>query len=359
MRIMQVLHQGSGSGSVTSTLHLSLGLARTGMEVVLVCPPGSEVEALARASGLIQVFPLKLEPRRHRANAAGLARLIGDTGVELVNSQSSRDRGALTWLGLTRRLEVPLVLTRRQMPRTFWLENWLASRVATRVVAVSRAVGDELVRRGTPPPKLRIIHNGVVTERIDRPVSSGDVDRWKERISWDPTRRTIGIVSRLKDQAVVLQALPEVTIPVRLVLAGVEPEKQLLPLAMNVPARHAVSFVPFTPDILPLYQLLELVLLPTRMEGLSQALLEAMALGKPVIGSAASGNLDLIADGQDGLLVAPMDPRAWARAIEDLLQHPERAAQLGAAARRTARETFSLDRTIAGTRSLYQEILSR
>jgi glycosyltransferase involved in cell wall biosynthesis len=359
MRIMQVLHQGSGSGSVTSTLHLSLGLARTGMEVVLVCPPASEVEALALASGLVQVAPQKLEPRRHRANAAALSRLIGDTGVDLVNSQSSRDRSALTWLGLNRGLEVPLVLTRRQMPRTFWLENWVASRVATRVVAVSRAVGDELVRRGTSPAKLRVIHNGVVTERIDRAVSSADVDRWKERIFWDPTRRTIGIVSRLKDQAVVLRALAEVTTPVRLVLAGVEPDRQLLKLAMKVPTRHAVSFVPFTPDVLPLYQLLDLVLLPTRMEGLSQALLEAMALGKPVIASAASGNLDLIADGEDGLLVTPMDPRAWARAIEDLLQDPDRAAGLGAAARRTARETFSLDRTIADTRSLYQEILSR
>jgi glycosyltransferase involved in cell wall biosynthesis len=185
------------------------------------------------------------------------------------------------------------------------------------------------------------------------------VDRWREKILWDPTLRTIGIVSRLKDQAVVLQALAAVTTPVRLVLAGVEPEKQLRKLAMKVPPRHAVTFVPFTPDILPLYQLLELVLLPTRMEGLSQALLEAMALGKPVIGSAAAGNLDLITDGVDGILVPPMDHRAWGRAIEDLLQDRDRAARLGAAARRTARETFSLDRTVASTNSLYQEILGR
>jgi glycosyltransferase involved in cell wall biosynthesis len=359
MRIMQVLHQGGGSGSVTSTLHLSLGLARAGVEVVLVCPPGSEIEALGRASGLIEVVPVKLEPRRGRANAALLSPVIATSRVELVNSQSSRDRGALTWLGLRGGLKVPLVLTRRQMPRTFWLENWLASRVATRVVAVSRAVGDELVRRGTPPAKLRVIHNGVVTERIDRPVSPGEIATWKEKIQWDPGRRTIGIVSRPKDQAVVLQALSGVATPVRLVLAGIEPEKELLKLTMNVPDRHAVSFIPFTPDVVPLYQLLELVLLPTRMEGLSQALLEAMALGKPVIASAASGNLDLISHGVDGLLVSPMDPRAWAHAIEDLLQDPERAAQLGARARRTARETFSLDRTIADTRSLYQEILSR
>lgn len=303
------------------------------------------------------MHPLQLQARKRLANAAALRRLIEDTGVELVNSQSSHDRRALTLLGLCRRLSVPVVITRRQMPLTHWVENWLTSHVATRVVAVSRAVGEALIRRGTPPAKLRVIPNGLVTGRVDAPVAPQELDAWREKILWDPNHRTIGIVSRLKDQAVVLQALSEVTTPVRLVLAGVEPGKPLLQLAMQVPARHAVSLVPFTPDILPLYQLLELVLLPTRMEGLSQALLEAMALGKPVIGSAAAGNLDLIADGVDGLLVSPMDPRAWARAIEDLLQDREKAGRLGAAARRTARETFSLDRTIASTRSLYQEIL--
>jgi hypothetical protein len=56
---MQVLHQGGGAGSVTSTLHLSLGLARAGFHVRFVCPPGSEVEGLARTGGL-EVHPLAL-----------------------------------------------------------------------------------------------------------------------------------------------------------------------------------------------------------------------------------------------------------------------------------------------------------
>ena len=53
--IMQVLHQGGGAGSVTSTLHLSLGLARAGWDVRFVCPPDSEVEALARERGLTRL----------------------------------------------------------------------------------------------------------------------------------------------------------------------------------------------------------------------------------------------------------------------------------------------------------------
>src|SRR4051812_30774617 len=141
--VMQVLHQGGGAGSVTSTLHLSLGLARRGVAVRFVCPPGSEVEALARAGGL-EVLPLALHPDARRANAAALAGLFARHPVDLVNSQSARDRQALTWLALLGRLRVPLVLTRRQMPRTLYLANWFAGRAAARVIAVSRPVAEAL-----------------------------------------------------------------------------------------------------------------------------------------------------------------------------------------------------------------------
>jgi glycosyltransferase involved in cell wall biosynthesis len=354
--VMQVLHQGGGAGSVTSTLHLSLGLARAGFHIRFVCPPDSEVETLAIAGGL-EVHPLALEPRERWRNAARLATFLGQHSVDLINSQSARDREALTWLGLTRRLPAPLVVTRRQMPLTFPLENWLVSRVATRVVAVSRSVGEALVRRGTPRSKLAVIPNGLVTDRVDGPIQPGVLEEWRARIRWEPSRRTIGIVSRPKDQEVVIRALEQVRVPVRLVLAGVDPSGPLGSLADSVPQRHAVVCLPFSTNVRPLYELLEVVLLPSRSEGLSQALLEAMALGKPVVASDSTGNQDLVTDRVDGRLVRPMAPQAWANAIEELLADPEAAGRLGAAARRTARVTFSLEHTVNRTAQLYRSLL--
>jgi glycosyltransferase involved in cell wall biosynthesis len=354
---MQVLHQGGGAGSVTSTLHLSLGLRRAGADVVFVCPPGSEVEALAEGGGLV-VRPLALEPGARRANAAALAGVLARHEVHLVNSQSARDRAALTWLRLAGRLPVPLVLTRRQMPRTFFLENWVASRAADKVIAVSAAVAGALRRRGTPPRKLSVIPNGLVADRIDRPVSDRALFEWRDRIGWDPGRRTIGIVARPKDQGVVLEALRLVGTPVRLVLAGIGPGDDIAARARAVGAPHAVVCVPFTPAVAPLYRLLEVALLPSRIEGFSQSLLEAMALGKPVIASAAGGNPELVTHEADGLLVAPLDPRAWAAAIERLLGDAALAARLGTAARATAREKFSLDRTVERTLALYRSLVA-
>ncbi|MGH7527741.1 MAG: glycosyltransferase family 4 protein [Gemmatimonadales bacterium] len=354
--VMQVLHQGGGAGSVTSTLHLSLGLQRAGIQVRFVCPPGSEVEALARSRGL-EVHPLSLRAGELGRNSARLEALLQRQPVDLVNSQSSRDRQALVWLALRGRLSSPLVVTRRQMPRTFALANRLVGRMATRVIAVSQAVAEAMRRKGTPADKLVVIPNGLVAERVDVPVSESALQAWGERLGWAAGRRTIGIVARRKDQPVVLRALEMVATPVRLVLAGVDPSDKMAKLAGRVPPRHAVVFLPFTADVRPLYELLELVLLPSRIEGLSQALLEAMALGRPVIASAAAGNLDLVTDGVDGRLVRPLDPRAWAAAIEQLLAEPGLARRLGEAGRDTARNRFSLERTVERTIAVYQEVL--
>lgn len=356
--VLQVLHQGGGAGSVTSTLHLSLGLVRQGLHVRFVCPPNSEVESLARAGGL-EVHPVALLPRRRRGNAAALAELLARHPVDLINSQSARDREALTWLALTGRLRAPFIATRRQMPRTFPVENWLVGRAAAQVVAVSQAVGEALIRRGTPRRKLTVIPNGLVTERIDVPVADAAVQEWKQRIGWNQGQRTIGVVARPKDQQVVLRALAHVRIPVRLVLAGVEPTSSLAEQAATLPGPHTVVCLPFTPDVRPLYDLLELVLLPSRSEGLSQSLLEGMALGKPVIVSAATGNLEVVTDRVNGRLVAPSDPHAWARAIEELLGDPEHAGRLAAAGRETARVTFALEHTVRRTARLYDDVLTR
>jgi glycosyltransferase involved in cell wall biosynthesis len=203
-----------------------------------------------------------------------------------------------------------------------------------------------------------VIPNGLVAARVDRPVSDRDLFDWKDRIGWEPDRRSIGIVARPKDQPVVLEALRRVRTPVRLVLAGVGRVGPIAERARGVGAPHAVVCLPFTPDILPLYRLLELVLLPSRGEGCSQSLLEAMALGKPVIASAAGGNLELVRHEIDGLLVPPLDPDAWADAIERLLGDTALAATLGEAGRERARVSYSLDRTVERTLELYRSLVA-
>jgi glycosyltransferase involved in cell wall biosynthesis len=98
-------------------------------------------------------------------------------------------------------------------------------------------------------------------------------------------------------------------------------------------------------------------LLPTHAEGLSQTMLESMALGKPMLASNAGGIPDVIRDGVNGRLLPRHDAEAWARALEDVLGDPAYAARLAEAGRRTAREEYSLERTVARTIAVYEDVL--
>jgi glycosyltransferase involved in cell wall biosynthesis len=226
------------------------------------------------------------------------------------------------------------------------------------VIALSAPVGAELQRLGTPAAKLAVIPNGVLLDRIDRPVTGAEHAVWLGRIGGPDQRRTVGIVARPKDQQVVVAALEFVRTPVRLVLAGLNGPALTHPLP-HVPERHVVVRLPFLPDIRPLYDLLDIVLHPSRWDAMPQAVLEAMALGKPVVASGATGNAVLIEHGINGLLLPPTDPRAWATALDQLLADPILAARLGAAAREHARTRFPFTRTVEQTVALYRAVAGR
>jgi len=100
------------------------------------------------------------------------------------------------------------------------------------------------------------------------------------------------------------------------------------------------------------------VVLPSRIEGFSYVLLEAMARGVPCIATAVGGTPDLIESGRSGLLVRPEDPQALADAITTVLADPVQAGRLGEAARRRVATEFSRERMITQTVEAYRAVVS-
>jgi D-inositol-3-phosphate glycosyltransferase len=94
---------------------------------------------------------------------------------------------------------------------------------------------------------------------------------------------------------------------------------------------------------------------PSRREGFGVVCAEAMAHGRPVVASAVGGLLDLVVDGETGLLVPPRDPPALRTALERLLGDAELRTRLGAAARDRIREHFAWDAVLDATVALYEE----
>jgi glycosyltransferase involved in cell wall biosynthesis len=354
LTILQLTHQGDGAGSTQSIFNLSQHLQRRGHRVLLGCRAESLLARLGRDAGLGSV---PLEFSRLAPLARRLAEVIARERVDIVNSHATRDRRALTWLRWRGGLPQALVVTRRTMPLTSPLELFAIGHAADRTVAVSEAVARTLRRRWHPGARLRVVLNGIDVARMDASVPPPELAA--ARAALDAGERpVILVVARRKDQDVLLRALASLAPPVVLACVGVEPDAELAALAAALPPRHRVVFQRFTERPLAYYHLAALAALPSRIEGLSQALLEAMALGLPVVASDAGGNPDLIAP-DTGVLVPPLDPAAWAAALARLIADPAARARLGAAARARVRRDFTLEHTAEQTEVVYREALQR
>lgn len=356
MTILHLTFQGDGAGSTQSIFNLGEYQARRGHRVLVGCRAESVLAGLAAGAGL-EVVPLDFA--RMRTLVHGLTAILARARVDVVNSHATRDRRALTWLRWSRRLAPAFVLTRRTMPLTSSLELAAIGRSADRTIAVSGAVARALARRGHPTDRLRVVPNGIDLARVDAPVPPADLEAARAALGEIGERRVVVIVSRRKDQDVVLRALPEVGSPLLLVCVGIEPDAGLTALAAALPARHRAVFIPFTPRPLAFYHLASAALLPSRIEGFSQALLEAMAYGLPVVASDAGGNSDLVTPDATGWLVPPLDIAAWARALTRCCEDPATAARVGAAGRTLVRREFTLERTTERTLVVYREALAR
>ena len=355
LTILHLTHQGGGAGSTVSIAALAAAQRAAGHRVLVGCPEGSLLAALARSAG-VEVRPLAFD--RPSRTAAALVRLARAEGVDVVNSHASRDRAACRWARLAGRLEAACVMTRRQMPRSLPVSVLLNGFAADCTIAVSRAVARALVRRGAPAWRVRVVPNGVEPSRVDRAVTADELDTARVLAGWRPWRPTVGVVARRKDHDVLLASLALVERPLTVALVGVGPDPRLAALAARAP-QHEVRCLPFRPPagVLPFYRLFDAVVLPSRGEGLSQALLEAMALGVPVVASRAGGNPDLVTHGVDGLLVPAREAAAFAAALEQLLGDPALRRRLGEAGRRTARERFPLSSTAERTEAAYRAVL--
>ena len=110
-------------------------------------------------------------------------------------------------------------------------------------------------------------------------------------------------------------------------------------------------------DVDRLLQAADFGVLPSRAnEGFSNAILESMRAGLPMIVTDIGGNAEAVVDGETGFVVPPADPSALAAALLRLAQHPDLRRKLGAAGRERVRTVFTLDACVANYRALYDEL---
>jgi len=241
--------------------------------------------------------------------------------------------------------------------------HFTAGRLVDRVVVVARWIEGELIRwEAFPPDRIEVIPNGVEGERFEQPVDALQV---RASLGVGPIAPLALCVARLvpvKNHALLLGAwrrVADIWPDALLLLAGDGPDRAALERkAEALKLGRRIRFLGDRADVPQLLAAADLHVLTSSSEGMSLTLLEAMAAGKVSVATAVGGNPEVLEDGRTGVLVPPGDLQALASALVDLLQHPERARSMGAAARRAFRERYTVEAMIARYEDLYLRTLS-
>ena len=237
----------------------------------------------------------------------------------------------------------------------------LLFRCCQRIHVVASGVRDNLVQLGLcDRTRVVVTPNGVDCERYS-PAASKESAR--AQAGFAPEHRVIGIVGRLvalKRHIMLMEAFAKIApgLPeLRLLIVGDggDDKESILAAMRQNPFADRIVWAGHQNDLKPWYQAMDVLAAPSEIEGLSNAVLEAMACGVPVLAHSACGNAEVIEDNLSGLLRQLDSADQLATELEDALSDPARVQELGEKAREAVQRKFSMEAMLDSYRMLYRE----
>ncbi|MBI1344672.1 glycosyltransferase [bacterium] len=339
-------------GSTAYTLRLAEFLPEHGFRISVVCPKAETVDAEHRKLLQIHEYPYLQAMFWSPVVLEMLARSLRKDPPDLIHIQSRNAIPQGLWLA--RRLRVPVIQTVHDymQPRERLRTD---PQLTQRIIAVSESVkADLLGRSGVDNQLITVVHSGVscdLSHQDAEVLTPGRV----------PVVGTAGPLEAVKGFPFFLGAAARVLSmgrQVEFVIAGAGPEEEnLRRLARELGIAEHVTFVPNLLDFSDALEAMDIFCLPSLQQGIGTIMLEAMALGRPVIATKVGGVYRVIRDNETGLLVPPSDSARLAERIIELLDDPERARTIGAAAREEVLQEFRVDQMVSQTAAVYRDVL--
>ena len=242
-------------------------------------------------------------------------------------------------------------------------------RLADCVLVNAEAVKSWLLDDGYDEAKIVVIPNGVDLSRFE---TTGDRAELRRSLGVPADTKLVAVVSRLTalkgiddciDAAAIVAAQRQ---DVRFLIVG-EPSPinnrayvdGLRKRTEQLGIADRVIFTGLRSDVPALLSAIDVSVMPSLNEALSNVLLESMAAGAAVVATDVGGTAEALVDGRNGVLIPPANPPIMAEAILRLVDNPALARELGDEARRTISNRYSLDRMVTSTEALYDYLLSR
>jgi len=346
-----------GQNQVLTTL---MGLRALGHRTMLVAH--SDGELRQRAAEGLDLIPLAPKTEMDLSAAWRLSRILKQLKPDIIHAHDPHGV-AMAAIALSMSTQVakpPLVAARRVdfHLRGNSLSRWKYRQVDCFICA-SEAIRQMLVGDGVPSARTVTVHEGIDIERVERAEPANlHADFWLPHQA--PIVGNVAALVPHKGQRhlidaakIVVQQVPDA----RFVIAG---EGELRPaLERQIKDYHLekhVRLAGFRPDVLSVHKAFDIFVMSSVSEGLGTSLLDAMAAGKPIVGTRTGGIPEVVANDETGLLVPPRDHEALAEAIIRLLNDAELRRGMGEAGRARARALFSAERMVQNTLNTYQRV---
>jgi len=332
---------------------------------------GHRVEMVCRSGSIATVYPHTAENRtdahsppillsralsnnlRGRLGLRDLVSRVREVDPEIVHVHGAARAGV--GARLARRLRKPYVLSIGDFLDPGQSVG-LSRRFIGKILVASDAVRVDLVNRiRLPRGAIEVIPDGVdVAEGLVRPPGL--------KGAGVPVIGTVGRLVESKGQDVFLRAAHLLATRGRgalFVVAGEGPDrKRLQNLVFQLGLGERVTFARAPVDQLDVLRAVDVLVVPALNESLGLPVIEAMASGVPVVATSAGGIFTLIENQKTGILVPKNNPDALARAVEGVLDDPEKAAALGRAGREVVSERFNIETTARRVAAVYEAVLA-
>lgn len=352
--LAQQLTQGGSERQLTETAK-ALNRQRFSPRTGVLRPGGLRVEEL-RASGVpVEEFPLySFGSPQALVRAWELGRYIRRQGIRLVHSFDTPMN--VFAMPVAKAFRAPVVLSSQRAFRELSAPTYrkalrFTDRIVDAVVVNCRALEKHLIEEeGVAPERIRLCYNGIDTDSF-RPVSREP----REEL-------VIGVVCALRPEKslpTLVEAFARVHRPgLRLLIVGSGPElEKLQELAQRLGIRKDCSFEPATSNVTPWLHGIDIFVLPSRSEALSNSLMEAMACGCAVVASRVGGNPELVEPGNTGLLFAPLDAGDLTAQLRILIDQPDARLTMAENGCRKIHQKFRLSDAARRMTEIYLEFL--
>ncbi|UCF90825.1 MAG: glycosyltransferase family 4 protein [Desulfobacterales bacterium] len=362
MKILHLNTEKTWRGGEQQTLNLLQGLQPRGITAHLVCQPSSHLAARAR-NAQIKVFPVAMRGEVDLLASRRLRKLIQTFRYDIIHAHTSHAHmlAFLSSIGIqTRRLvtrRVDFSIYRHSFLRLSGLKYRF---MADYYIAISRKIKEVLVQDGIAADRIFVVPSGIHADRFAEDRS----DHLIAEFEIQPHEQIVLNVAHLaghKGQQYLVQAIPRVLAEIPhtrfFIVGGGALMDELQALAASLGLDRKLVFTGFRTDVGAFYHLADLFVMSSVQEGLGTAVLDALALGKPVVATRSGGLPEIIHDGETGKLVAAADPGSLAEGIVEMLTETERAQQMAQRGQKMVRQKFSMEAMVDKNVEVYQHIL--